>query len=91
MPRNVDVFKFEIANAIETVKSQNKTIIPRQLIEDEIEHNRGKYPKLGTLRDVPLKMAISAAINQRPDAKQYGKRPVSWIFSPPSFSQAVSA
>ena len=91
MPRNVEIFKFEIETAIENIQSRGKTIIPRRLIEDEIENNREKYPKLGTLQDIPLKMAISAVVNRRPDAKQYGKRPVSWIFSSDPSPQGVAA
>jgi hypothetical protein len=80
MPRDVEVFKFEIENAIETIQKQGKTIIPRRLIEEEVENNREKYPRLGKLENIPLKMAISASVNKRPDAIIYGKRPVSWSF-----------
>jgi hypothetical protein len=83
MPRDVDVFKIEIESAIEEIHKTNRTIIPRRLIEEEIENNREKYPKLGQLENVPLKMAISAVINRRPGTKVYGKRPVSWAFSFP--------
>ncbi len=91
MPRNVEVFVIEIETAIKNIQSRGKTIIPRRLIEEEIENNRGTYPKLGTLQDVPLKMAISAVINRRPDAKQYGKRPVSWVFSSSPSPQGATA
>ena len=90
MPRDVEIFKFEIENAIAKFQKQGKTIIPRRWIEEEIENNRDKYPNLGLLQDVPLKMAISAVVNRRPDAKQYGKRPVSWVFtSSPSLPGAA--
>lgn len=81
MPRDVEIFKFEIENAIVKFQKQGKTIIPRRWIEEEIENNRDKYPNLGLLQDVPLKMAISAVVNKREDARIYGKRPASWVFN----------
>lgn len=91
MSRNVDVFKFEISKAIEKIQVKNKTIITRRLIEDEIENNPSGYPKLRSLPDVPRRMAISAVVNKRSDAKVYGKRPVSWVFDLSSSLSGVSA
>lgn len=92
MPRNVSVFEVEIETAIENIQSRRTTIIPRRLIEDEIEKNPGRYPKLGSLDGISLRMAISASVNRRPDAKQYGKRPLSWIIEPTSsFSDGATA
>ena len=91
MPRDVDVFKFEISEAIEKIQTKNKTIITRRLIEDEIAGNPDGYPNLIVLQDVPRKMAISAVVNQRPDAKVYGKRPISWVSDFSHSQQGVSA
>jgi hypothetical protein len=58
----------------------NRTIITRRTALEEIEHNRSRYPRLGELQEVPLKMVISQLVSHRPDAHVYGKRPVSWVF-----------
>jgi len=91
MPRNVSVYACEIDKAIQILRSMNKTIITRRAVEEEIENNRSRYPRLGELRGVPLKMVISQLVSHRSDAHVYGKRPVSWVFDISSSSGGVPA
>ncbi len=91
MARDVSVYSYEINEAIKNIQTQNRTIIPRHVIEDEIRNNREKYPRAGELPEVPLKMVISEVVNKRPDTKIYGKRPASWAFDYTSSPQGASA
>ena len=59
MPRNVSVYAHEIDKAIQILRAMNKTIITRRAVEEEIENYRFRYPRLGELQGVPLKMVIS--------------------------------
>lgn len=81
MPRNTEKFNFEIIRAVETIQKQGKTIIPRKMIEDEIAVHPEKYPNIGQLHDIPLKIVISAVINRTPGAEVFRKRPLSWTIS----------
>ena len=45
MPRNVSVYAHEIDKAIQILRAMNKTIITRRAVEEEIEHNRSRYPQ----------------------------------------------
>lgn len=81
MPRNTKIFTFEIKAAIEAIQAKGKTIIPRNVIEEEISSHPEKYPNLGKLHDIPLKMAITAVVNRIPGTEVYRKRPASWIIS----------
>ena len=81
MPRNTEIFTFEIKAAIEAIQVKGKTIIPRNVIEEEISSHPEKYPNLGKLHDIPLKMAITAVVNRMPGTEVYRKRPASWIVS----------
>jgi len=91
MPRNVSVYAHEIDKAIQILRAMNKTIITRRAALEEIENNRSRYPRLGELQGVPLKMVISQLVSNRPDAHVYGKRPVSWVFDICSSSGGVPA
>lgn len=91
MPRNVSVYAHEIDKAIQNLRAMNKTIITRRAVEEEIENNRFRYPRLGELQGVPLKMVISQLVSKRSDAHVYGKRPVSWVFDICSSSGGVPA
>lgn len=91
MPRNVSVYAHEIDKAIQNLRSMNKTIITRRAVEEEIENNLFRYPRLGELQGVPLKMVISQLVSNRSDAHVYGKRPVSWVFDICSSSGGVPA
>ncbi|NLV28076.1 MAG: hypothetical protein GXY48_13080 [Methanomicrobiales archaeon] len=91
MPRNVSVYTHEIDEAIRNIRAMNKTIITRRAVEEEIENNRFRYPRLGELQGVPLKMVISQLVSNRSDAHVYGKRPVSWVFDICSSSGGVPA
>ena len=77
MARDVSVYSYEIDEAIKSVQTTNRTIIPRYVIEEEIRENRHKYPRAGELPEIPLRMVISELVNRRPDTKIYGERPVS--------------
>jgi len=81
MPRNNEIFTVEIKTAIEAIQKQGKTIILRKLIEAEVCNHPEKYPNLGKLHDIPLKMAISAVLNRMPGIEVYRKRPASWTVS----------
>ena len=91
MARDVSVYSYEIDEAIRNVQTTNRTIIPRYVIEEEIRENRHKYPRAGELPEIPLRMVISELVNQRSDAKVYGKRPVSWAFDYNSSPQGATA
>jgi hypothetical protein len=91
MPRIVSVYAHEIDIAIQILCAMNKKIITRRAVEEEIENNRSRYPMLGELQGVPLKMVISQLVSNRPDAHVYGKRPVSWVFDICSSSGGVLA
>jgi len=91
MPRNVSVYAHEIDKAIQILRAMNKMIITRREALEEIENNRFRYPRLGEIRGVPLKMLISQLVSRRPDAHVYGKRPVSWVFDICSSSGGVPA
>lgn len=81
MSRNTEIFTFEINAAIEAVQVKRKTIIPKNVIEEEISSHPKKYPNIGNLHDIPLKMAITAVVNRIPGTEVYRKRPASWIVS----------
>jgi len=91
MARDVSVYSYEIDEAIKSVQTTNRTIIPRYVIEEEIRENRHKYPRAGELPEIPLRMVISELVNRRHDAKIYGKRPVSWAFNYNSSPQGATA
>lgn len=91
MPRNVSVYAQEIDKAIQILRAMNKTIITRRAALEEIENNRSRYPMLGELRGVPLKMVISQLVSRRPDAHLFGKRQVSWVFYICSSSGGIPA
>ncbi|PWR76288.1 hypothetical protein ACKUB1_12825 [Methanospirillum stamsii] len=91
MARDVSVYSYEIDEAIRSVQTMNRTIIPRYVIEEEIRENRHKYPRAGELPEIPLRMVISELVNRRPGTKVFGKYPVSWAFDYISSAQGATS
>ncbi|PWR73864.1 hypothetical protein [Methanospirillum lacunae] len=79
IPRNTDKFTFEIKAAIEAIQIKEKTIIPRNVIEEEISSHPEKYLNLGKMHDIPLKMVITAVENRIPGTEVYRQRPASGL------------
>ncbi|NLW77191.1 MAG: hypothetical protein GXY18_12315 [Methanomicrobiales archaeon] len=91
MARDVTVYSTEIDEAIKSVQTMNRKIIPRYVTEEEIWENRHKYLRVGEHPEISLQMVISELASWRPDTKIYGKCPVSCAFDCISSSQGAKA
>lgn len=75
MARDGTVYSTEIDEAIKSVQTMNRTIIPRYVTEEEIWENRHKYLRVGEHPEISLRMVISELVSWRPDTRFTGSVP----------------